>query len=89
MSSARSTSGSGAATRCSSMPRCWISRAGRRGAPSGAVVEIESLTAIEFETREAREARLDDTPLSQRVREADARDAAEEDEDEEEAERRR
>ena len=42
---------------------------------SGAVVEIESLTSIEFETRKAREARLDDTPLSQRVREADARDA--------------
>jgi hypothetical protein len=42
---------------------------------SGAVVEIESLTAIEFETRKAREARLDNTPLSQRVREADARDA--------------
>jgi hypothetical protein len=48
---------------------------------SGAVVEIESLTSIEFETREAREARLDDTPLSQRVREADARTAAEEDEE--------
>ena len=42
---------------------------------SGAVVEIESLTAIEFETSKAREARLDDTPLSQRVREADARAA--------------
>jgi hypothetical protein len=42
---------------------------------SGAVVEIESLTAIEFETRTARESRLDNTPLSQRVREADARDA--------------
>ena len=51
---------------------------------SGAVVEIESLTSIEFETREAREARLDDTPLAQRVREADARTAAQEDEDEEE-----
>ena len=48
---------------------------------SGAVVEIESLTAIEFETRKAREARLDDTPLSQRVREADAR-AAKDKEDE-------
>ena len=44
---------------------------------SGAVVEIESLTSIEFETRKAREARLDDTPLSQRVREADARAASE------------
>ena len=42
---------------------------------SGAVVEIESLTSIEFETRDAREARLDDTPLAQRVREADARAA--------------
>lgn len=50
---------------------------------SGAVVEIESLTSIEFETREAREARLDDTPLAQRVREADARTAEEEDEKEE------
>src|SRR5690348_10777848 len=47
--------------------------AARRSA--GAVVEIESLTAIEFETQRAREARLDDTPLAQRVREADARDA--------------
>jgi hypothetical protein len=53
---------------------------------SGAVVEIESLTSIEFETREAREARLDDTPLSQRVREADARAAEEEDKDEEDEE---
>ena len=51
---------------------------------AGAVVEIESLTAIEFETRKAREARLDDTPLSQRVREADARTAKDQDEDEEE-----
>jgi len=51
---------------------------------SGAVVEIESLTSIEFETRKAREARLDDTPLAQRVREADAR-AGEEDDEEEEA----
>ena len=44
---------------------------------SGAVVDIESLTSIEFETRKVREARLDDTPLSQRVREADARAARE------------
>jgi Domain of unknown function (DUF4350) len=52
---------------------------------SGAVVDIESLTSIEFETRKAREARLDDTPLSQRVREADARSAKKgEDADEEE-----
>jgi hypothetical protein len=45
------------------------------GHESGAVVELESLTALEFETRAAREARLDETPLAQRVREADARDA--------------
>jgi uncharacterized protein DUF4350 len=45
------------------------------GRESGVVTEVESLTAIEFETREFREARLDDTPLAQRVREADARDA--------------
>jgi hypothetical protein len=51
---------------------------------SGAVVEIESLTAIEFETRKAREARLDNTPLSQRVREADARDAQRKEGDDEE-----
>ena len=53
---------------------------------SGAVVEIESLTSIEFETRKAREARLDDTPLSQRVREKDAR-AAEKGADDEEEEK--
>jgi len=46
------------------------------GRASGTTVEIESLTALEFETKAAREARLDDTPLSQRVREADARAAA-------------
>jgi hypothetical protein len=51
---------------------------------AGAVVEIEALTAIEFETRKAREARLDETPLSQRVREADERDAKRKGEDEEE-----
>jgi hypothetical protein len=45
-----------------------------------AVVDIEALTSIEFENREAREARLDDTPLAERVREADAK--ASEDEDE-------
>ena len=50
---------------------------------SGTVVEIESLTGIEFETREAREDRLDDTPLSQRVREADARDGEKEGDDDE------
>lgn len=53
---------------------------------SGAVVEIESLTSIEFETRKAREARLDDTPLSQRVREADARSAKNDEDDDEEEE---
>jgi hypothetical protein len=53
---------------------------------SGAVVEIESLTSIEFETRKAREARLDDTPLSQRVREADARAARKDADDDEEEE---
>ena len=61
--------------------------AARRSA--GAVVEIESLTAIEFETPKGRESRLDDTPLAQRVREADARDArskGDEDEDDEDEE---
>lgn len=53
---------------------------------SGTVVEIESLTGIEFETREAREARLDPRPLSQRVREADARDEKKNDEGEGEEE---
>jgi hypothetical protein len=46
------------------------------GRTTGAVGEIESLISIEFETRAARELRLDDTPLAQRVREADAREAA-------------
>lgn len=50
------------------------------GRESGVVTEVESLTSIEFETRQFREARLDDTPLSQRVREADARDAKKEEE---------
>jgi hypothetical protein len=54
------------------------------GNESSAVVELESLTAIEFETREGREARLDNKPLSERVREADERDAKK-DEDEEES----
>ena len=53
--------------------------AARRSA--GAVVEIESLTAIEFETQKSRAERLDDTPLSQRVREADQRDAKREDDE--------
>jgi hypothetical protein len=52
------------------------------GRSSGTTVEIESLTALEFETKAAREARLDDTPLSQRVHEADER-AARKGEDEE------
>lgn len=51
------------------------------GSESGALVEIESLTSLEFESRESREARLDDTPLAQRVREADAREAEGADED--------
>jgi hypothetical protein len=38
-----------------------------------AVAEIETLTSLEFETRAAREARLDETPLAERVRRADAR----------------
>jgi uncharacterized protein DUF4350 len=50
------------------------------GRTAGAVVEIESLTAIEFETPKARAARLDDTPLAQRVREADSRRVPEGDE---------
>ena len=52
------------------------------GRASGTTVEIESLTALEFETRAAREARLDDTPLAQRVREADARAAQKKADDE-------
>ena len=52
------------------------------GRSPGAVGEIESLTAIEFETRAARELRLDDTPLAQRVREADSRDALKDEDDE-------
>jgi hypothetical protein len=58
------------------------------GRESGVVTEVESLTSIEFETRAVREARLDDTPLAERVREADARGAKKDggtDEDEEEA----
>lgn len=57
------------------------------GRESGTVTEIESLTSLEFETKAAREARLDDTPLAQRVREADARDAKK-DPDEEQPEER-
>jgi hypothetical protein len=45
------------------------------GYESGVLVDVESLTSVEFETTKARDERLDDTPLSQRVREADAREA--------------
>jgi len=45
------------------------------GYESGVLVDLESLTSVEFETPKSREARLDDTPLAQRVREADAREA--------------
>ena len=56
------------------------------GRESGVVTEVESLTSIEFETRAVRESRLDDTPLAERVREADARGAKKDGEtDEEEA----
>ena len=54
------------------------------GRESGVVTEVESLTSIEFETRAVREARLDDTPLAQRVREADARAAKKDGEADEE-----
>jgi hypothetical protein len=56
------------------------------GRESGTVVEVESLTALEFETREGREARLDPTPLAQRVREADERERKQDEEDEEDIE---
>jgi hypothetical protein len=52
------------------------------GRSPGTVVEIEGLTSLEFETRAAREARLDETPLAERVRETDARSANGEDEEE-------
>jgi len=42
---------------------------------SGAAVQVESLTGIEFEDPEARKQRLDDKPLAQRVREADEEEA--------------
>ncbi len=42
---------------------------------SSAVVEIESLTGIEFESAESRRRRLDDTPLAQRVREIEEKQA--------------
>jgi hypothetical protein len=47
---------------------------------AGTVVEIEALTGFEFETREARAARLDPRSLSQRVREADEREARDDEE---------
>jgi hypothetical protein len=59
------------------------------GRESGAVAEIESLTGLEFESAEDREERLDPTPLAQRVREDDEREArresgeGDEDEDDE------
>jgi hypothetical protein len=53
------------------------------GRSSSTVVEIESLTGVEFETLAARAQRLDRTPLAQRVAEADARDAREEEREEE------
>lgn len=52
------------------------------GNESSAVVELESLTSIEFESRAVREARLDQKPLSEKVREADERDARKDDPDE-------
>lgn len=56
------------------------------GRDSAALVELEALTGIEFETREAREARLSGKTLADRVREADARDARREAGDVEEEE---
>ncbi len=55
------------------------------GRTSSTVVEIESLTGVEFETLAARAQRLDRTPLSQRVAEQDARDARGEGEDDDDA----
>ncbi len=54
------------------------------GRESVVVTEVEALTSIEFEDSKAREARLDDTPLAQRVREADARDAKQDDDTDDE-----
>ncbi len=55
------------------------------GRAAAAAVQVESLTGIEFENAEARQQRLDDKPLAQRVREADdleaRREAGEETED--------
>jgi hypothetical protein len=53
---------------------------------SSAVVEIESLTGIEFENAESRRRRLDDTPLAQRVREEEEREARRDAGEEEDAE---
>lgn len=44
---------------------------------SGAVAEIESLTGLEFEDAESRAQRLDDTPLSERVRANDEKESRE------------
>jgi Domain of unknown function (DUF4350) len=56
------------------------------GRESGTVVEVESLTALEFETSGGREARLDPTPLAQRVRETDERDRKQDEDQEDEDE---
>jgi hypothetical protein len=53
---------------------------------SSAVIEIESLTGIEFENAESRRRRLDDTPLAQRVREQEEREARRDAGEEEDAE---
>jgi hypothetical protein len=45
---------------------------------SGAVAEIESLTGLEFEDAESRAQRLDDTPLSERVRANDEKESRQE-----------
>jgi hypothetical protein len=59
------------------------------GRGSRTVAEVEALTSIEFETPAIRDARLDETPLAQRVREADIHDAQSKDDDEDEAPERR
>jgi Domain of unknown function (DUF4350) len=57
------------------------------GRETGVASEVESLTSIEFESKKAREARLDDTPLAQRVREADARDAKKDKDDDQDTDK--
>jgi hypothetical protein len=51
------------------------------GRESSALVELESLTALEFETKQARAERLDDKPLSEKVRQKDAEDAKSKDDE--------